>query len=99
MKKEAKLSFGTVSVGTTSPPKTVTLRNSGTAALPVTNIATTSVFAVSKTNCAASLAAGKSCTITVTFTPKAKGAATGSLTIKDVNGTSPQTVPLTGTGG
>jgi subtilisin family serine protease len=92
------LAFGTVKVGSSSAAKLVTLTNSGTAALPVTSVGASTGFAVAKNTCGASLAPGGSCQVSVIFKPKLVGAATGTVTIKDVNMTSPQTLTLTGTG-
>ena len=44
------------------------------------------------------LAAGKSCTISITFTPAALGSRSATLTVKDSGTNSPQTVTLSGTG-
>ena len=44
------------------------------------------------------MAAGGSCTITVTFTPTTTGTRTGVITITDSASNSPQTVGLTGVG-
>jgi hypothetical protein len=82
-------------VGTTSTAKTVTLSNTGNAPLVIASIATTGDFAQSN-NCKATLAAGKSCTISVTFTPTGGGLRTGTLAINDNAAGSPQTVPLSG---
>jgi hypothetical protein len=92
------LTFASQTVGTTSPPKPVTLSNTGTASLKITSIATSGDFHVSSSTCGSSLAAGANCTISVTFTPKAIGTRSGTLKIKDINTTSPQSVQLTGTG-
>jgi hypothetical protein len=48
--------------------------------------------------CPASLAAGASCSISVTFTPNAATKQTGTLTITDNAKGGTQTVPLSGTG-
>ena len=48
--------------------------------------------------CGTKLAAGKNCTVTVTFTPSFAGTFTGTLTFTDADVTSPQVVTLTGTG-
>jgi hypothetical protein len=90
------LTISGVAVGTTSAAQSVTLNNAGTAALAITSIAvTTGASNFSQTNtCGSSVAAGGSCTISVTFTPTASGAVTGTLTIVDGAGT--QTVTLTG---
>jgi hypothetical protein len=88
-------------VGTTSPPKTVTLTNMDTAQLNFTAISITGTNAgdFAETNtCGSSIAAGANCTITVTFTPTATGKRTAAVTIGDDGGGSPQKVSLTGTG-
>ncbi|MFZ0481179.1 MAG: choice-of-anchor D domain-containing protein [Terriglobales bacterium] len=96
----ASLAFGSVVEGETSAAKNVTLKNSGTATLNITGIAASGDFALKTSTkpCGATLAAGKTCTISVTFTPASLGALTGSVTITDNASGSPQTVPLTGTG-
>ena len=48
--------------------------------------------------CGTSVAAGGTCTITVTFKPTAAGASSGSVTVSDSAPNSPQTITLTGTG-
>ena len=93
----ASLSFGSLAVQTTSAAKTVTLKNNLPTALSVSSIAVTGDYAQTNT-CGASLAAGASCTVSVTFTPVATGSRTGTLTITDSASNSPQTVSLTGTG-
>jgi hypothetical protein len=50
------------------------------------------------TACGSSLAAGKSCTISVTFTPSVLGAESATLNVNDSANNSPQQVSLTGTG-
>jgi hypothetical protein len=78
----------------------VTLNNTGTAALLITNIATSANFGQTN-NCGASVAASASCTINVTFSPTATGPLAGTLTITDnSNGVaaSTQIVPLSGAG-
>jgi hypothetical protein len=94
------LTFGNTVVGVTSPPKSVTLTNTGTATLNISSIATSGDFgqAVSTKPCGATLAAGAHCVIKVTFTPTQLGLRTGNLTITDNAPGSPQTVPLSGTG-
>jgi hypothetical protein len=92
------LAFGNQALTTTSAAKTVTLTNTGTAALTITSIAASGDFAVSNNPCGAGLAAGANCIISVTFTPTVLGARAGNLTITDNAAGSPHTVPLTGTG-
>ena len=92
------LSFGNQAINTTSAAKTVTLTNTGSASLIIDSIAASADFTVSSTTCGATLAAKAKCTVSVTFTPPALGAVTGSLTFTDSATNSPQTVALSGTG-
>lgn len=93
--------FGNQPVGTTSLPKKITLSNKGSVSVNLTSISITGAdlgdFLETNT-CGASVAAGASCFITVTFTPAAKGKRTGNVSVSDNGGGSPQTVSLTGTG-
>lgn len=90
------LTFGTQLRGTTSPAQTVTLTNSGTASLSITGIRPSAYYSETN-NCPSSLAAGASCTISVTFSPAANGTITGTIVVMDNASGSPQTVSLTGT--
>ena len=95
------LTFPSQTVGSTSAASTVTVTNSGNAALTVSSIAITGANAVdfAQTNtCPSSLAAGASCTVNVTFTPSVSGSRTGTVTLADNAADSPQGVALTGTG-
>jgi len=97
----ASLAFGSLSVGTASPAQTITLTNSGTAALSITSLAVSGSSAsnfVESDNCGSSVAAGANCAINITFTPSASGPATAALYIADNVSGSPQTVSLSGTG-
>jgi FG-GAP-like repeat/Abnormal spindle-like microcephaly-assoc'd, ASPM-SPD-2-Hydin len=96
------LTFAAQTVGTTSAAQAITLTDaSGTTALKITGIAITGTnttdFAETN-NCGTSVAQKKSCTISVTFTPTATGTRTANVSVTDNGGSSPQTVPLTGTG-
>ena len=92
------LSFGNEAVGTTSPAKTVTLKNTSTATLYIGSITPSGDFAISANTCGATLAGKKSCKVSITFTPMALGKLTGTLTFTDNAANSPQTVWLSGTG-
>jgi hypothetical protein len=89
-------------VGSTSVSQSVTLTNSGGAALSVTSIALTGTnsgdFAQTNT-CGSSVAAGANCNISVTFKPTASGSRTATVIITDSSAGSPHTVALTGTTG
>ena len=94
------VAFANQSLKTTSAAIPVKLTNNGLGPLTITSIAASGDFAQTNT-CPvgpATLAAGATCTINVTFTPTAVGARTGTLTVTDNAAGSPQTIPLTGTG-
>jgi hypothetical protein len=93
----ASLDFGNQNVGTTSAVQTVTLTNNGNQPLSVTSIVASAQYAETNT-CGSSVAAGANCTISVTFTPTAVGAQTGSITLTDGATGSLQTISLSGTG-
>ena len=96
----ASITFANQIVGTTSTAQSETLKNNLAAALTISSISTSGDFAQTST-CPLSpntLAARSSCTISVTFTPTALGARTGTLTIHDSASGGPQTVSLSGTG-
>src|SRR5437667_438937 len=98
------LEFGNQLLATTSAPMTVTLTNSGSAALTINSISTLSlhdalpICASACPTSPATLAAGANCTINVTFTPTASGARTGTLSLTDNAGGSPQIMTLSGNG-
>ncbi|MFC7275708.1 choice-of-anchor D domain-containing protein [Paractinoplanes rhizophilus] len=89
------LTFGSQSLNTTSAGQQVTVTNSGNAAATSFAVAVTGDYAQSNT-CGTSLAAGASCTVTVTFRPTASGTRTGTLTASGGGATT--AVTLTGTG-
>ena len=91
------LSFGDHYVGTTSSPQTVTLSNNGSVAIAISGISTSGDFAQTN-SCGSTLAAGTSCSITVTFAPETSGNRPGTLTVSDNASGSPQTVSISGNG-
>jgi hypothetical protein len=98
----ASLSFGTVNVGTSSAPQTITFTNHAASALTMKPItisgADNSDFSQTNT-CGTSLPKDSSCTITVTFKPLVTGLLTADVTIQDfLGGNSTQNIPLSGTG-
>ena len=97
----SSLSFGNQPVGATSTPQNVTLTNTGTSPLSIAGVGITGQNPGDFTqtnNCGTSVAAGASCTFTVTFTPTASGNRSATLNITDNAGGSPQHVSLAGTG-
>lgn len=100
----SKLAFPDTKVGATSAAIKVTLKNTGTAAL---TIASTNGIILTgadyksfggSTTCNPSIAAGASCTISISFSPKSSGALTATLEVSDNAAGSPQKVTLTGAG-
>ena len=88
-------------VNTTSAGHAVTLSNTGLAPLTISSISITGANAADFAQinaCGASLAAGSSCTITVTFKPLARGSRSATLTVADNSTGSTQTTALNGTG-
>ena len=93
------LTFSPALVNTTSTAKTVTIKNTGTSAVTLNSEAVnTGDFSIASNTCGATLGAGKTCTVGLTFTPHESGTTAGSLTISDTAPDSPQIVSLTGTG-
>jgi hypothetical protein len=90
-------------VGTTSAYQTVTITNvSTTNAIHITNLSLSGDFIQTSSTCPmnpASLAAGASCTLTISFNPSIGGVRDGQLQVyeNDVT-TSPQVINITGTG-
>jgi beta-propeller repeat-containing protein/centrosomal CEP192-like protein/ASPM-SPD-2-Hydin domain-containing protein len=91
------LAFPVQPVTTSSTAQAVTMTNTGNATLTVGSIQVTGDFA-QVNNCSSTLAANSSCTINVTFAPKASGARNGILTITDNAQASPQVANLAGVG-
>jgi subtilase family serine protease len=93
------LAFASTNVSASSAAQTVTLKNTGAGTLTLTSIVTAGANPSSfiQTNSCGSLAAGGSCTISVTFKPTAAGALSATLSFTDNATGSPQTVALTGT--
>jgi ASPM-SPD-2-Hydin domain-containing protein/Kelch motif protein len=95
------LGFGDQPVGNKSHPQTIKVTNVGTDPVNFSGFGITGKnpgdFA-EITTCGAPLTGGASCTISVTFTPQAKGCRQASLVMFDNGGGSPQKVSLMGTG-
>ncbi|MGD0125825.1 MAG: choice-of-anchor D domain-containing protein [Terriglobia bacterium] len=92
------LGFGNVAQSTASSPKTLTLSNRENVALSIASIKTGNADFAESDTCNGSVAAKGSCAITITFTPSAIGAETGTLAVNDTASNTPQTAALTGTG-
>ena len=94
----AALQFSEIPVGSTSQPQQVLLEDLSSSALSISSISVTGDFAEND-DCGTSLAAGGSCTLSVTFTPTASGPRTGTVVINDNAPGSPHTVTLSGGNG
>lgn len=102
----ATLDFGSQTIQTTSSPQSVTLYNSGNRPLTLSAISVPTAFTLSTSGsnaCTSSttIAAGGSCTLTVTFTPPSVANYGSQITITDNalnGGTSTRVIPLAGTG-
>ena len=95
----AALTFTGQAVNTTSAAQTIKITNTGTTALTLSGAtisgANANQFAQTST-CGATLAAGVSCQVSVTFAPTSVGSFTASVSIADSAVGSPQTVALNG---
>src|SRR5690348_4512860 len=91
------LSFGNQIVNTSSASQAITMQNNTGVSLTITSIVASAQYSESD-NCTSPLAASATCTINVTFTPTALGSDPGTITVTDSGPSSPQTVPLSGTG-
>ena len=102
----APVNFGTVSRGSTSSARTITVSSTGGATLAISSISlsggNSSEFIITSNNCpigGAGLVAGGSCTVNVAFKPNRRtGTRTSTLVVSDNanNAASTQTVSLSG---
>jgi len=91
------VTFPSQYVGTSGLPQVVTLTNSGDTVLTITNVTASASFTALSV-CGSTVQPGAKCSIGVFFDPATIGTISGLLTITDNDITSPQTVPLAGTG-
>jgi hypothetical protein len=97
----SSLAFDPQKVGTTSSTQSVTLTNTGSAALDISNISLggPNFLDFAETNtCGSILAAGANCAISATFTPTQTGSRSAIIYISDDAGVDQQSVGLSGTG-
>jgi Bacterial Ig-like domain (group 3)/FG-GAP-like repeat/Abnormal spindle-like microcephaly-assoc'd, ASPM-SPD-2-Hydin len=95
------LNFGKQKLGTTSAAKSITLTNTGTTTLSISNVTASGSFSIaSGSSCVpgGTVAAGATCVINVTFSPASSGLLAGAVTVSDNTLLSPQLVALVGTG-
>jgi hypothetical protein len=95
------LSFGTIPIGGSSSPQTVTLSNGGNANLQIGGVNVTGNFAIQSNTCAGSLAPAAACVVSVIASPTSVSVPTGQLTFLDDSQGNPgasQTVQLSVSG-
>ena len=98
------LQFGNQAVSTTSAPLTVTVENTGNNYLNFNSLTFTATgpFSVTGGTCEQATdggySPGETCTLTVTFTPTATGAQTGSISVASNALASPSSITLQGSG-
>jgi phospholipase C len=90
------LTFSTTLIGSTAPAKTILLKNLGSSAVAISDIFAVGEFAATNT-CHASLKAGSSCSIHVTYSPTTSGTQEGGVNIISSDPASPQTLLVKGT--
>jgi Putative Ig domain/Abnormal spindle-like microcephaly-assoc'd, ASPM-SPD-2-Hydin len=97
------LTFAAQAIGTTSAPQSITVSNTGNAPLFINSAATRGAnpldFTQVSDGCSGvTLAAGTSCSVSITFSPTASGARSATFILTDNAAGSPQTVPISGSG-
>lgn len=93
----ASVTFGNIAVGTVSE-WTVTLSNSGTASLTITQQTVSGAAFYSGLNLPLTLSSGQSVNFNVRFAPLSAGSASGSLALVNSASTSPFSITFGGTG-
>jgi hypothetical protein len=97
----SSLIFTSQAIGTKSAAQTVTLTNTSSVPLNISSIALTGSdpgdYSQTKT-CGSSVAAGGTCTFSVTFRPSTTGSRQANITITDNTSSGSQNLSLTGTG-
>src|SRR6266702_59392 len=95
----ASLSFGNVTVGSSSGPQTVTLTNTGNSSVSISQINVSGAgFSASGLTPPLTLAAGQSATFSVIFDPTTSVSLTGSVSVVSNATNSPAVITLSGTG-
>jgi Abnormal spindle-like microcephaly-assoc'd, ASPM-SPD-2-Hydin len=94
----AVLNFPTTGVGTASAAQSVTITNSGTVAFTDLAVAASGAYQLTATTCAAALAPGATCTVSVVFAPTGAGQQSGTLTASSSMLAASVQTPLSGMG-
>lgn len=93
---QTSLSFKSL-VGVTTATKTVKLTNTGSASLIISSVVASGDYSQNST-CVGTIAAGKACSINVSFTPSVIGTIQGEVTISDNAPGGTHLINLSGTG-
>jgi hypothetical protein len=93
----SELNFGVEQVGKTSAPQKIKLTDVGNSTLRISDITVSGDF-LTANSCGKHRKIGQSCTISVSFKPKAKGERVGVLKVIDNASSSPEEVHLRGKG-
>ncbi|HXW16835.1 MAG TPA: choice-of-anchor D domain-containing protein [Candidatus Acidoferrales bacterium] len=95
----SSLTFPAQTHDTTGNPVPVTVKSTGNTPLSFTSVTVSNAnFKISSNGCTGSFTPPSSCVIEVEFSPGSKGRLTGTLKISDNALSSPQSIPLSGTG-
>ena len=94
------VTFPPTGVGIQSAPQAITLTNNVGTPLSIKGISITGDYVIlpNSSTCGASVAPDAACVLQVAFAPTVGGPRTGSLSVTDSAGNSPQTLSLTGPG-
>ena len=91
------LVFGSQLENSSTSPQNVSLTNTGSATLNISNIAASKDYSETNT-CGTQVLANNNCTISVTFRPTVSGTDNGTVTVTDNASGGSQTISLTGSG-
>ncbi|HXW94015.1 MAG TPA: choice-of-anchor D domain-containing protein [Terriglobales bacterium] len=97
----SQVTFPTQTIGTTSPARTISLQNPGSATLTISGIKIVGTGAASfqqSNTCGTFLAPGANCSMSLSFAPVAGGLQTAGIAVTDNAAGSPQVVPVSGAG-
>jgi hypothetical protein len=92
------LAFGSQIINTASSAQNITVDNPGSVSITINSVAASGSYTETDNCTGVILAAGKTCSISVTFDPTVNGSIPGAITVNDTAGGTPQVVTLTGTG-
>ncbi len=93
----ASLNFPGTPVGGTSAPVTITVTNNGASDVTTAGVTTSTADFAATTTCG-TIAAGATCTISVTFSPTATGLRSGNITFTSSAAGSPNIITALGSG-